>query len=171
MSVKPKSLYYPLQKALITLQQIEENDGELTAELAEQFTLTTEKVEERAEAMVDTRCECLMIIAEAKRKIEQANQLISQTEKAIALIDKGLLSGVEFLGNIQAGAYKLSVSRSEVTVITNDLEIPDEYIKPIVMPKIPDRGEPDKVAIKKAINSGIVVPGAYIQKKSTIKIK
>lgn len=173
MNQKP-SLYFPLQRALITLQQIEENEGELNEELSEQFTLTQDKVGERAEKMLDTRCEGLMIIAEAERRIEREKALIVQTKRALEHIDRGLKSGVELLGPINAGPYKVSLRKSEAVIVTDFEKVPDEYRKPIVVPKTPEKGEPDKDLLKKALKAlseGEQIEGVYLEKRNNLIVK
>ena len=165
------TLYGPLTRALIVLQQLEESGGELTPELEEAFALTTENVAERAERLVEYRINCEMLIAESKRRIEREQAAIKMQERAIALLDKSLKSGVELMGPLQAGTYKLTLRKSAAVIVTDAAQIPDEYRKPVIIPPTPEKGEPDKAAIKKAIDAGAFVAGAYVENRTNLQVK
>ena len=64
------------------------------------------------------------------------------------------------------GMYaNISFKESERTIIDNEAFIPKEFIR------VKTTYEPDKTAIKAAINAGREVPGAHIETKRNIQIK
>ncbi len=62
---------------------------------------------------------------------------------------------------------KIKVNVSSAVLIHDITKIPEEYLAP---PK-PEKREPDKLAIKKAINHCVLVPGATLEHRRNLVIK
>jgi hypothetical protein len=171
-AMKTPSLYNPLAKLLRIQQEIEESGGETTEELEELFFFSKENVAERAEAMVELRCEALMLQAAATTKIAREQMVIDAQQKLIDRLDKGLKSAVELTkGPMQAGTFRLSLRASAAVIITDAAKIPAEYCKPVVVPPTPEKGAPDKALLKAALDGGKFVEGAYLDKRQNLNIK
>ena len=172
MQPKTPTLYTPLMRQLRLLQMIEENDGEIPEEIEKEWDFSNGNVSERAERMIELRNAATMLIAQTEKEIEQKQAFVLAQKRTIGVLDKGLKSGVELLGPMQAGTYRLSLRKSPGSIIIADAAlIPDIYRKPVVVPPTPEKGEPDKALIKKAIEDGNFVPGASLKKDSTLVIK
>ena len=65
----------------------------------------------------------------------------------------------------KAGTFALSFRKSEAVIIKDELALPTEYVK------TKTTTAPDKTAIKNAIKSGEVVPGAELQVNHNLQIK
>ncbi|HFC3446427.1 TPA: siphovirus Gp157 family protein, partial [Neisseria gonorrhoeae] len=63
------------------------------------------------------------------------------------------------------GTFKASFRKSEAVVILDEAQIPAEFMREAV------KTEPDKIAIKKAIESGRQVAGAKIEERKNLQIK
>ncbi|QOG49739.1 siphovirus Gp157 family protein [Neisseria gonorrhoeae] len=63
------------------------------------------------------------------------------------------------------GTFKASFRKSEAVVILDEAQIPAEFMREAV------KTEPDKTAIKKAIESGRQVAGAKIEGRKNLQIK
>jgi hypothetical protein len=83
-----------------------------------------------------------------------ANKKMATAERLIAF-----LQGEGNKGETISGG-KLTWRKSTVTLISGD--VPQEYRKP---------GEPMLTEIKKAIQQGIEVPGAYLEERNNLQIK
>jgi hypothetical protein len=72
----------------------------------------------------------------------------------------------EIKANDGSFVARLYIGRDESVVIDDESAIPMDFKR-----EIPASYEPEKMLIKKAINDGLVVPGAHIDKKDRLEIK
>jgi hypothetical protein len=143
--------------------QIEENGGELTAELAEQITITEHDRESKCEGYVSVirqlKSKSQLIKDEAKRLLDAARTY----DKSVERLEDNLLSSIVQLGNIKTNFVSISTRRNKSVEIADDAEIPLQYQRVKI--------EANKTAIKEALESGIDVPGATIVEKFSLLIK
>jgi predicted nucleic acid-binding Zn-ribbon protein len=144
-------------------QQIEENGGELTAELEEQLTITENDRESKCEGYVSVirqlKSKSQLIKDEAKRLLDAARVY----DKSVERLEDNLLSSVVQLGNIKTNFVSISTRRNKSVEIADDAELPLQYQRVKI--------EANKTAIKEAIESGIDVPGATIVEKFSLLIR
>ena len=67
--------------------------------------------------------------------------------------------------SVKGVSASVSFRASELTVIDDESEIPEEYIV------VKTTTAPDKTKIKNAIKAGVVIPGAHIESKRNIQIR
>lgn len=98
-----------------------------------------------------------------KTEIDRLKTNKEKNDKAIERMKKAVVDFMNATGQkkANAGTFKLSLRKSESTVITDETKIPSEYLVP-QPPKV------DKTAIKKAIKLGIKVDGAVIEIKESV---
>ena len=98
-----------------------------------------------------------------KTEIDRLKTNKEKNDKAIDRMKKAVVDFMNATGQkkANAGTFKLSLRKSESTVITDETKIPSEYLVP-QPPKV------DKTAIKKAIKLGIKVDGAVIEIKESV---
>lgn len=151
------------------LQLIEENDGEITVEIAEQFNLTNEQFEEKATSYgyvikaVEDNSE---IIA---KEIKRLTELKKREDKKSELLRYKLSESMQQFGydEINKNNLRLFFRKSKSVEIENEDLIPAEYVT-----IIPEKRQPDKAAIKAAIDKlEIEVPGASVVEKKNLQIK
>lgn len=144
-------------------QQIEENGGELTAELEEQLTITENDRESKCEGYVSVirqlKSKSQLIKDEAKRLLDAARVY----DKSVERLEDNLLSSVVQLGNIKTNFVSISTRRNKSVEIADDAELPLQYQRVKI--------EANKTAIKEALESGIDVPGATIVEKFSLLIR
>ena len=101
-----------------------------------------------------------------KTEIDRLKANKEKNDKAIERMKKAVVDFMNATGQkkANAGTFKLSLRKSESTVITDETKIPSEYLVP-QPPKV------DKAAIKKAIKNGINVDGAVIEIKVSVVAK
>lgn len=151
------------QAALDALETVEETGEVIGWEAVEALDLAVEKkLEGYALAVKNYRSEAEAIGAEIKAL--QARKKTADT-KADRLTDYAA-AAMEMLGKDKLSTPRaaLSFRRSESVTITDPQMLSEEYkrYKP---------AEPDKPAIKRAIKSGITVPGAELVEKRNLQIK
>lgn len=101
--------------------------------------------------------------AAIKAEIDRLKTNKEKNDKAIERMKKAVVDFMNATGQkkANAGTFKLSLRKSENTLITDETKIPSEYLVP-QPPKV------DKTAIKKAIKLGIKVDGAVIEIKESV---
>lgn len=100
-----------------------------------------------------------------KNEIDRLTAKKRSIENNIAWLKGQLLNFYNSNGGekIKAGTFTVSVRKSEYVDIPNASLIPKKYLKV--------KTEPDKTAIKKAINDGHKVRGATITSRESVQIK
>ena len=101
-----------------------------------------------------------------KTEIDRLKTNKEKNDKAIDRMKKAVVDFMNATGQkkANAGTFKLSLRKSESTLITDETKIPSEYL-------VPQPPKADKAAIKKAIKNGINVDGAVIEIKVSVVAK
>lgn len=104
------------------------------------------------------------IDTEIKRLQDLKKSYINRSEAlknyiSYCLIKNGLTDGVD------TDIARFSFRKSESTEIVDESQIPEEYM--VTKTSV----QPDKMAIKEAIKSGVFVPGAIIKENQNLQIK
>lgn len=145
----------------------------------EELTLAQSTLDELANKSWETtewylkdRANKLAYIAWIESEIDRLSKVASQEKKKVAR-SENLLERI--FSKIYEGkamviwSFKLSYRSSEAVLIENEAGIPKEFLR--IIPAVAESTAPDKIAIKKAINEGIEVPGATIETRQSFQIK
>ena len=144
---------------------LEENGGELTPEIEEALKINLDNFNAKAEGYVKAiknyKAEEDAIAEEIKRLQEKKRV----NANAQARLKEALKTAMDTFDTpkVQAGLFKVSLTKSEAVNIINESLIPEEYKKV--------KYEVSKTDIKNAIKSGLVVEGAEIVENKSITIR
>lgn len=163
-----QSLYKISSEMQTLLEEITENEGELTPEIEEKIALVTSQLTTKTDDIVGW-------VNSREDLIVLANQRISDLTDFINGINKGLEKFDGYVNNclISLGSNKIegnlySINRrkpSQIVNITDETLIPMDYIKiPKPVPSI------QKAEIASAIKAGAKVPGAELIESSKVSI-
>lgn len=144
-------------------QEIEENGGELTLEREATLAITQEERAKKGEGYVyiqkQLKAQAELLRAEAKRLTERAKQYETSAEK----LAETLLESVIAHGQIRTALVTISSRKSKSVSITDENAIPSEFLRV--------KYEPNKTAIKEALERGDEVEGAAIVENYTLQIR
>jgi DNA repair exonuclease SbcCD ATPase subunit len=144
---------------------IEQNNGDLSDDLHEAYINTREELNNKAKAYIYVIRNKENLISNIDAEIERLRNLKKQTEGKIDRIKNYLSLAVDQFGNFETGLHKISNRISKSVEVTDFNQLPKEYLKEKI------EINPDKTAIKKAIESGVDIPGALLVTKSNLQIK
>ncbi|MES2395462.1 MAG: siphovirus Gp157 family protein [Bacteroidota bacterium] len=167
MPAKKQSLYQIRAEHLALLDEIEQNDGELTPELEQALSLTQEQFQEKAVSYgyVIKQFDDKINVIDAE--IERLQELRFNANKKYNLFKDRLSDAMQAFGfeKITTPLLTLSFRKSESVEITDKNLIPEVYN----MTKV--EINPNKSAIKQAIKAGATIPGAQIVVKQNLQIR
>lgn len=132
---------------------------------------TLDSLDEAIDVKVDNTVRVLKNLQAQVDAIKAERDRLYTRQKVLAnnidAIKERLVNAMDIAGKktIDTGLFKVTAREGVGTVVIAEEEaIPSEFVKP---PKI----EFDKMAIKKALASGEIVYGAFIEKKKTLSIR
>lgn len=142
----------------------EHNEGEIPEEKLQEL------IEAQTQSIVQVENLCKYIrhlelgIEVCRAEENRIATMRKRAENRIENIKKYLTPYVQHEGNVEAGTFKLSIRKSKhVEVVPGFNDLTYCNVKEIVTP--------DKTAIKKAIESGIVIEGAKLVEQGNLQIK
>lgn len=162
-----ETLYSITEEYLALMDEIEQNEGELTEEMAERLNINEENYISKLEAYA----QCIANYkAEAEACKQQAEHFAKRAKSAEGNAQRLKDTIVYFMtatgrGKESAGAFKFSIRESKA------VDIIDEQLIPISFKKYETKETICKTDIKKAIEDGEEVPGAAIKVNKSITIK
>lgn len=128
------------------------NMAEFTAK-ADAYAAVIREREARAEAF-DAEIERMQYLAKAERRI------------AAKLQERIQASMLQFgISESKTAHFNIGFRTSQSVEITDQGQLPESYLRQRIV------SEPDKQAIKQAIKTGMVVPGAKLIEKKNLQIK
>ncbi len=143
--------------------EIENNGGEMSPELEAALEITEAERMTKGEGYVyvikQLKSQADLLKAEAKRLMEIAKQYENSADK---LADR-LLQSVISHGQIKTAFVTISTRKSKSVSITDESLLKAEYLR--------IKTEPNKTAIKEALESGQEVQGALIVENYSLNIK
>jgi hypothetical protein len=143
--------------------EIENNGGEMSPELEAALEITEAERMTKGEGYVyvikQLKSQADLLKAEAKRLLEIAKQYENSADK---LADR-LLQSVITHGQIKTAFVTISTRKSKSVSITDESLLKTEYLR--------IKTEPNKTAIKEALESGEEVAGALIVENYSLNIK
>ena len=155
-----------LEAVMLQITELELEGEPVPAELAEQCETLLRQLDDKRHAY------CAVIRnAEARHRAltEEANRFKerARTEKALVARIKDYLSqDLSASGEVTAvaGPFRLGIARSQPAVVLDeDFQPPDAYARVTV--------EPDKPAIRKALQAGEVIEGAELEERQHLRIR
>lgn len=161
------------------MDQVESSEGELTTEMEELLTITREAWESKAKGYSFFIKKLESEIAAADAELKRVQAFKKRKTVLMERLEAALLNGLMTFGHADAkgiyryesagadGVISLSTRRSQVVAIEDQTEIPMEYFR--VKPAPPP--EPDKVALKKALQDGVLIPGVSLQENFSVSIR
>lgn len=143
--------------------EIENNSGEMTPELEAQLEISEAERMTKGEGYVyvikQLRSQADMIKSEIKRLQELAKRYENSADK----LSDTLLQSVVAHGQIKTALVTISTRKSKSVSITDEAVIPAEFLRV--------KTEPNKTAIKEAIENGMEVDGALIVENYSLNIR
>jgi hypothetical protein len=155
MSAAAKELYELLESGEIDEQVVLDTMENIGA---------SEKLEDYVHVLKTFEAELTMIDAEMSRLKENKRILESRSEY---LKDK-MIEFMQATGqkSANAGTFKLTMRENKSCEITNESEIPLEYLR-----EIPAKYEPDKKSLLAALKSGAEISGAKLKTSYSVTAK
>jgi hypothetical protein len=165
--VRKKSIYNLQSEYIELMNQIEDNEGELTPELSTQLDITKEQLEDKATSycyltkqldvdtdQIDVEIKRLQALKSAKVKLQE--ELKNRVSEAMQRF------GIE---KIEKNNLKLSFRKSESLIIDEDAKVPNEFVKIKMTESV------DKVKLKEYIQSGKKIKGIVVVTNQNLQIK
>lgn len=138
-----------------------EVDGEALAAYAEYTTAAAEKLE-------GTACYCRELLAEAEA-IKAEEERLAKRRKALEnkseRLKNYMMPALEAMGGKVKGVMaSVRIGKSQAVTVFDIDALPDafKHVKTTI--------DPDKVALKKALKSGEVIPGAALEDRQSVVI-
>lgn len=161
-----KTLYNINNDYLELISQVEEAEGVLTPELEQALSINKSELEVKSIAYVEIIKQRESLNERIDNEIKRLQALKKSNDTLVSKLKNNLLNAVNLFGNYEAGFIKLSTRKSKQVVIDYDVnDLPKQY----KVVKVTETA--DKVAIKKAIESGETVYGCRIVENVNLSIK
>jgi hypothetical protein len=159
-----QSLYNIIEEQKYTLQEIELMEGELTPELEEQLIINAHQLEIKSIAYLEVIKTKEAYNVMLKEEIKRLQEMVKRNDNLTDRLKDNLLIAVKTFGDFEVGFNKFGTRKSETVEVEDVNQLPKEY-KTI---KVTEAA--DKIAIKKALKSGLEIEGCYIQENQNLKI-
>ena len=142
-----------------------ELDGELTPELEEALLINAENFAVKVEGYATSIHQFEAYAEAADAEIKRLTALKKSAQGAAKRLKDNLAYGMEVMGydKVDIGLNKLSFRSSTAVNITDEVRIPNQYIK--VETKI------DKESLKRDLKAGLVIEGAELVTNQSIQIR
>ena len=161
-----KSLYQITADQLELFNQIDELEGELTPELEESLKLNADNFQEKARGYIWK----MKDLEDKNERIKKEYLRLSKNESKNTRLYKKLketlqIAVLTFGGKKEVDTFELSIRKSKSIDVYDESLVPQEY------KEIKTSETINKTEIKKAIESGLTVPGATIKENNNLQIK
>lgn len=160
-----KSLYHIESEYLELMHSIEQAEGEVSPEQAEQLTINEQEREGKSVAYVCVIKEKEAEVAMIDEEIKRLTAIKKQHKGLIERLQMNLLNAVNLFGEYTAGMFTITTRKSTSVNIEDESQIPVEYLNSKIVQSY------DKAAIKEAIKAGATVDGASININLNLRIK
>jgi hypothetical protein len=159
-----KSLYEITNDYQSLMFEIENNEGEITPELNEALTITENELQSKSIAYLSVIKQSEAFAMQLDDEIKRLQALKKRNDKLVDNLKDRLLNAVKMFGVFEVGFTKFGTRKSSQVEVLDVNELPKEF-KVI---KVTEQA--DKIAIKKAIESGQDVKGCSIVENINLKI-
>lgn len=159
------SLYHITSEQLRINELLEELEGELSPELEEALIINEENFIAKSEGYIESIAYFKAKQEAAKVRIEEYQRIKRIAENAEKRLKERMQWAMETLGRdkVEVGLHKISLRSSTAVNITDDVRIPNQYIK--VETKI------DKESLKRDLKAGMVIEGAELVTNRNLQIR
>lgn len=162
-----KSIYQISDDLTKIFDAIEQNDGEMSAEIETALTITQEQLEQKG---IQYAYKCLSIDAETSEidaEIERLTKLKARNNNLKERLKLTLSNAMQHFGiqELKTATLKVNFRKSESVEVTNEDLVPQQFKKEKVSIEI------SKKDIKDALKRGEDVQGAELKTKFNLQIK
>lgn len=142
-----------------------ESGGELTPELEEALVINAENFAVKAEGYAISIHQFEAYAEAADAEIKRLMALKESAQGAVKRLKDNLAYGMEVMGydKVDMGLHKISFRTSIAVNITDEVRIPNQYIK--VETKI------DKESLKRDLKAGLVIEGAELVTNRNLQLR
>lgn len=142
-----------------------ESGGELTPELEEALVINAENFAVKVEGYATSIHQFEAYAEAADAEIKRLTALKKSAQGAAKRLKDNLAYGMEVMGydKVDMGLHKISFRTSTAVNITDEVRIPNQYIK--VETKI------DKEALRRDLKAGLVVEGAELVTNRNLQLR
>ena len=164
--METKSLYKINAEYMELFGRIEMAEGVLTPELEEELIIKKSELEVKSIAYVEVIKQRESFNDRIDDEIKRLQAMKKSNDTLISRLKTNLLQAVSIFGNYEAGFVKIGTRKSKQVVVDYDVnDLPKQY-KTV---KVTETA--DKVAIKKALESGETVYGCRLVENVNLQIK
>ena len=158
------TLYSITEEQRYLLSEIEQMEGEITPEMEEQLIITAHQLESKSIAYLEVIKNRESFISTIDDEIKRLQQLKKTSGNLVTRLKDNLLHAVKTFGDYEVGLSKFGTRKSTSVEVEDINALPKEY-KVI---KVTEQA--DKIAIKKALQSGFEIEGCYLSENLNLKI-
>ncbi len=160
-----QSLYQIETDYLQLIQTVEENEGELTAELEEQLAINETQLQSKSIAYLEFIQSKETFNSRIDDEIKRLQAMKKQNANLVSKLKNRLLDAVKLYGNFTVGLTKFGTRKSQQVIVeVNANELQGEFKTITITEKA------DKKAIKEAIKRGESVEGCELIDVLNLKI-
>jgi hypothetical protein len=164
--METKSLYKINAEYMELFGRIEMAEGVLTPELEEELIIKKSELEVKSIAYVEVIKQRESFNDRIDDEIKRLQAMKKSNDTLVSRLKTNLLQAVSIFGNYEAGFVKIGTRKSKQVVVDYDVnDLPKQY-KTV---KVTETA--DKVAIKKALESGETVYGCRLVENVNLTIK
>jgi hypothetical protein len=164
--METKSMYKINTEYMELFGRIEMAEGVLTPELEEELIIKKSELEVKSIAYVEVIKQRESFNDRIDSEIKRLQAMKKYNDTLVSRLKSNLLQAVNLFGDYEAGFLKIGTRKSKQVVVDYDInDLPKQY-KSI---KVTETA--DKVAIKKAIESGEEVYGCRLVENINLQIK
>jgi hypothetical protein len=159
-----KSLFNITLEQKMLMSQIEEMEGEITPEMEVALQITESELQQKSIAYLEVIRQKEAFNQLVDNEVKRLQQMKKVNNNVIDRLNENLLMAVKTFGTYEVGLQKFGTRKSSQVIVDDVNSLPDIY-KTI---KVTEAA--DKVALKKALESGEEIKGVYIQDNLNLKI-
>lgn len=161
-----KSLYQIQKEYLELINEVEMNEGELSSELITELSINRSELEVKSIAYHEVIQQRESLNLRIDEELKRLQAIKKQNDKLVTRLKNNLTYAVLEYGNYEAGFLKFGTRKSTIVNVTIEANaLPKEY-KTVKVTEAPD-----KVAIKKALESGEAIEGCELVTNYNLTIK
>ena len=146
------------------MDQIQEADGEITEELAEQLKINEAQLQGKSIAYLSVIKSVEAFNMQIDDEIKRLQQMKKTRTNLIGRLKDRLLEAVNLFGEFTSGTHKFGTRKSSTIEVENVNALPQQY----KVVKVTEQA--DKAELKRAIKDGVEIPGVELVEKLNLKI-
>lgn len=149
------------------LNQIEENDGEITDEISNLLESNEGDYKEKLDNYLKMIHYWEGLLGNINAEIERIGKLKKSKEKAIETLKENISVSLQSrsIEKLDLGTHILSFRKSDAVIVTDPTMVPKHFLVKKVTESI------DKTELKKWLKEGNSTEGAYVEERQNLQIK